>query len=89
MFTLIIFTINPLYLPSKDITPVVKVRTGKLCYLDKIQAESLVSILKRHYPGCQGTGKLCLPDEIHAEPLVSLLKRVYPGCHRTGKLCLP
>jgi hypothetical protein len=30
-------------------------------YLDKIHAESLLSLLKRHYPGCHGTGNLCLP----------------------------
>jgi hypothetical protein len=86
MFTLMRSTQNPSYLSSKDITPVV---TGQVIYvyLDEIHAESLVSLLKRHYPGCHGTGKLCLLDEIHAESLVSLLKRHYPGCHGTGKLC--
>jgi hypothetical protein len=72
-------TQNPSYLSSKEFTPVV---TGQVnyVYLDKIHAESLVSLLKRHYPGCHGTGKLCL-DEIHAESLGFLLKRQYP--------CLP
>jgi hypothetical protein len=60
MFTLMRSTQNPSYLSSKDIVPVV---TGHVnyVYLDEIHAESLVSLLKRHYPGCHGTGKLSLP----------------------------
>jgi hypothetical protein len=53
-------TQNPSYLSSKYITSVV---TGHVnyVYLDEIHAESLISLLKRHYCGCYGTGKLCLP----------------------------
>jgi hypothetical protein len=60
MFTLIRCMQNPSYLSSKDITLVV---TGQVnyVYLDEIHPESLISLLKRHNPGCHGTGKLSLP----------------------------
>jgi hypothetical protein len=53
MFTLKRFTQNPSYLFSKDITPVVMGQVNYV-YLDEIHAECLVSLLKRHFPGCHG-----------------------------------